>query len=58
MPEGMPLIAIGFLGSLAAGAAPALGVLPILLVRELTPKAQGTLMGFSAGIMLAASTLG
>lgn len=48
-------ILIGVGGSAAAGAATGLGALPLLAVRGLSDKLQTTLLGFAAGVMLAAS---
>ncbi|MGH6947287.1 MAG: ZIP family metal transporter [Kiloniellales bacterium] len=47
------LIAVG--ASLAAGIATGLGALPVLVVRRLSANAQSLMLGFSAGVMLAAS---
>ncbi len=49
-----PLLA-GTLASLIAGAATGLGAAPMLLIRRLTDRWQDTLLGFAAGVMLAAS---
>lgn len=46
---------LGALGSLSAGMATALGGLPLLVVRTISPWAQNAMLGFSAGVMLAAS---
>ena len=51
----MNIILIGFLASLAAGLMTAVGALPVLLARTISPRAQDTLLGFAAGVMLAAS---
>ncbi|WP_299507933.1 ZIP family metal transporter [uncultured Roseobacter sp.] len=45
----------GILGSLAAGMMTALGAIPVLLGRGVTVRAQDVLLGFAAGVMLAAS---
>lgn len=50
-----PLIGIGFGASLAAGAATGVGALFVLLVRKLSDALNDALLGFSAGVMLAAS---
>jgi ZIP family zinc transporter len=47
-------IVLGTLGSLAAGLATGLGALPILVVRDPVGR-QSVLLGFAAGIMLAAT---
>lgn len=49
------IILIGFLGSLAAGLATAVGALPIVGLRHPTGKQENLLLGFAAGVMLAAS---
>jgi ZIP family zinc transporter len=49
------LILLGFGASMAAGLATGLGALPILFVRQVSERLQGTLLGFAAGVMLAAS---
>lgn len=48
-------LAQGLLGSLIAGLATGVGALPVFLVRGLGDRTQDLLLGFSAGIMLAAS---
>ena len=42
-------------GGLLAAAATALGTLPVALSRKLSPRATSTMLGFGAGVMLAAS---
>src|SRR5690606_29890186 len=49
-----PVLA-AFLGSLAAGAATVLGALPLAVIRTIDARTQAGLMGFGAGVMLAAS---
>jgi len=51
----MSIVAIGFLASLAAGLATAVGALPALFFRVIPDKIQDALLGFAAGVMLAAS---
>ncbi|MGQ9365712.1 ZIP family metal transporter [Azospirillum sp. ST 5-10] len=46
---------MGLAGSAAAGAATGLGALPVLVIRDLSQRLQDTLLGFAAGVMLAAS---
>lgn len=46
---------IGSLGSLAAGAATGLGTLPILVFGNPSERTGDTMLGFAAGVMLAAS---
>jgi ZIP family zinc transporter len=50
------LIWAGFLASLVAGAATGLGALPALLPAiRVSPRLQDVMLGFAAGVMLAAS---
>lgn len=49
------IILAGFLASLAAGAATVLGALPILSMGRPTEQQQNLMLGFAAGVMLAAS---
>ncbi len=49
-----PILA-GALASLCAGLATAIGALPILVFRKLSDQAQDVMLGFAAGVMLAAS---
>lgn len=49
------VIAAGALGSLCAGMATALGAIPVLVMRRPSDQQQNLLLGFAAGVMLAAS---
>lgn len=49
------LIALGGAASLAAGAATAVGAAAVFLVRSISQRLNDALLGFSAGVMLAAS---
>ena len=49
------LILTGTLASLAAGSATAVGALPLLFVRRIPDALQDSMLGFAAGVMLAAS---
>lgn len=51
----MSIVFLGFLASLAAGLATAVGALPILVMRKVSEQQQNLLLGFAAGVMLAAS---
>jgi ZIP family zinc transporter len=51
----MNLVALGFLASLAAGAATAIGAIPVLFGKRVSRKASDAMLGFAAGVMLAAS---
>jgi zinc transporter, ZIP family len=55
MLEGLSPLAAGSLGSLCAGLMTALGAVPMLFMRETSARTQGMLLGFAAGVMLAAS---
>lgn len=47
---------LGLLGSLVAGFGTGLGALPILFLRNVSQATQGILLGFGAGVMLAATS--
>jgi ZIP family zinc transporter len=49
------VIMMGFLGSLAAGLMTAAGALPVLFGRTISQRLNDALLGFAAGVMLAAS---
>lgn len=49
------IILIGTLASLGAGLATGLGALPVFLKRKISEKTLDVLLGFAAGVMLAAS---
>jgi ZIP family zinc transporter len=51
----MTPVALGFLASLAAGLVTALGALPVLLGKAVSRRTSDTMLGFAAGVMLAAS---
>jgi len=48
-------VIVGTVASLAAGLATAVGALPMLFLRRLSERTEDTLLGFAAGVMLAAS---
>jgi ZIP family zinc transporter len=48
-------VLLGFLASLAAGAATAIGAIPVLFGKQVSRKVGDTMLGFAAGVMLAAS---
>lgn len=48
-------VLLGALGSLCAGLATGLGALPIFVVPRLSDRVQEAMLGFAAGVMLAAS---
>ncbi|MFM7424703.1 MAG: ZIP family metal transporter [Elainella sp.] len=45
----------GLVGSAIAGLATGVGALPVLLIKRITQNTQGVLLGFGAGVMLAAT---
>lgn len=49
------LIRLGFLVSLLAGAATGLGAIPLFFVRNLSQRALDVMLGFAAGVMMAAT---
>lgn len=51
----MTIVAIGFLASLLAGLMTGLGAIPVLFGRTVSTGVSDTLLGFAAGVMLAAS---
>ncbi len=51
----MNIVVTGTLASLAAGAMTAVGAIPVLFGRTVSIRAQDILLGFAAGVMLAAS---
>ena len=51
----MNIILVGFLASLAAGLATGVGALPALFFPKVSNKALDTMLGFAAGVMLAAT---
>lgn len=51
----LSLIATGTLGSFLAGQATTLGALPVFFLRSISKRTENAFLGFSAGIMLAAS---
>lgn len=53
--EQFPPLLLGLLASLAAGLATSLGALPVFITRKIHPKAQDGMLGFAAGVMLAAT---
>lgn len=52
---GISPLTLGLLGSLIAGLGTGLGALPMFLIPRLSSRAEDLLLGFSAGIMLAAT---
>ena len=56
LPEGLSIIHIGFLASLAAGLATALGAIPIFLPIKITSRTRDAMLGGAAGVMMAATS--
>ena len=56
MPGDLTIPILGTVGSLLAGLASALGALPIYFLKTATQRLQGVLLGFGAGVMLAATS--
>jgi len=54
--EEMPIAVLGLLASLLAGLATGVGALPILFTKRISDQLQGSLLGFAAGVMLAATS--
>jgi ZIP family zinc transporter len=48
-------VVLGSVGSLLAGLATGLGALPIFVVKRVSDRVQDVMLGFAAGVMLAAS---
>lgn len=55
MTQNFLTLYLGFVGSTLAGLATGLGALPVLFIRQITPNMQGIMLGFGAGVMLAAT---
>ncbi|WP_371829690.1 ZIP family metal transporter [Thiocapsa imhoffii] len=51
----LSVLQLGFLASLVAGLLTGVGALPIFFVRQLSSQVEDSLMGFGAGVMLAAT---
>ena len=51
----MNVVALGFLASLGAGLVTAVGALPVLFGHSISRRVNDALLGFAAGVMLAAS---
>ena len=51
----MDPVFLGFLASLAAGLVTSVGALPVLFGKDISPRVNDAMLGFAAGVMLAAS---
>ncbi|MEM3040944.1 MAG: hypothetical protein QXG97_02810, partial [Nitrososphaerota archaeon] len=49
------IIYLGFVASLAAGLATGIGALPTLFIKNFSDNVMDVLLGFAAGVMLAAT---
>ncbi|MCF7805749.1 MAG: ZIP family metal transporter [Candidatus Marinimicrobia bacterium] len=56
LTEVIPIFYLGVFASLAAGLATGVGGLPILFTTSISQRAQDTMLGFGAGVMLAATS--
>lgn len=56
MLKDIPLIILGLSASFVAGSATGIGALPIIFIRNISQKIQDIMMGFGAGVMLAATS--
>jgi ZIP family zinc transporter len=54
--QGQSAVVLGIIASLVAGLATGFGAIPILFTPKVSDRLQGTLLGFSAGVMLAATS--
>jgi zinc transporter, ZIP family len=51
----LTIIQIGILASFLAGLATAIGALPVFFTRDISDRVQNSMLGFAAGVMLAAT---
>jgi len=54
--EAVPIFYLGVFSSLAAGLATGVGGLPVLFTQSISQRLQDTMLGFGAGVMLAATS--
>ena len=54
--SGQQVFWLGILASLVAGLATGLGALPVIFTRKVSEKVMDSMLGFAAGIMLAATS--
>ncbi|MDP8255423.1 MAG: ZIP family metal transporter [Candidatus Alcyoniella australis] len=52
----MPIVVLGAMASLLAGLATGVGALPVLFTRGISQRTQDVMLGFGAGVMLAATS--
>jgi ZIP family zinc transporter len=53
--QGYPLVLVGLAASMLAGAATGEGARPIFLTRDVPEAVEDAMLGFAAGVMLAAA---
>lgn len=56
LSTGSDVIVLGILASLAAGLATSVGAIPIFFTKDISKKVMNCLLGFAAGVMLAATS--
>lgn len=54
--EGLSVFQIGMIASMGAGLATAIGAIPILFNITMTDRTRNVMLGFAAGVMLAATS--
>jgi ZIP family zinc transporter len=54
--QNIPIAVLGIIASLVAGLATAVGAIPIFFTAKISDRLQGALLGFAAGVMLAATS--
>ncbi|MEA5517732.1 ZIP family metal transporter [Limnoraphis robusta Tam1] len=52
----IPTIYLGLIGSFIAGMGTGVGAIPVLVIRKISQRVQGAMLGFGAGVMLAATS--
>jgi len=54
--QGTSVVVLGIVASLIAGLATGVGAIPVLFTAKISDRLQGSLLGFAAGVMLAATS--
>ncbi len=54
--QNLPIFYMGCLASLCTGLATGIGAIPVMFTRNISQRAQDVMMGFGAGVMLAATS--
>ncbi|ERT04216.1 ZIP Zinc transporter family protein [Lyngbya aestuarii BL J] len=52
----IPTVYLGLIGSFIAGMGTGVGAIPVLIVSQISQRIQGIMLGFGAGVMLAATS--